>query len=355
MEGTLLGVPSIAVSLIGRGARTTSTSRPRLRGAARGAGCSSTALPRGHAAQRERARRFATASEPRGVALTRMGTRRYGDAIVEKVDPRGRKYYWIGGEELAFVDEEGTDFHAVSHGLHLGHADPPRPHQLRVLRRAARAGDVVDDGRERDFERERERMVTRAARGARHPRSRACSTPCAACRATSSCRRRWREHAYDDTPLPIGEQQTISQPYMVALMTRGARLRRRRARARDRHRLRLPGGGARRDGRARRLASSACPTLAARARDVLGALGMADRVRVVDGDGTLGWPGGGAVRRRSSSPPAAPEIPRPLLAQLAPAGVSCCRWASADAADAGAHPARRARDWSRSTSASAAS
>ena len=39
------------------------------------------------------------------------------DAIVEKTDPRGKKYYWIGGEELEFVDEEGTDFHAVSQGL----------------------------------------------------------------------------------------------------------------------------------------------------------------------------------------------------------------------------------------------
>ena len=53
----------------------------------------------------------------RGFALTRMGRRRYGDAIVEKVDPRGKKYYWIGGEELQFADEEGTDFHAVGQGL----------------------------------------------------------------------------------------------------------------------------------------------------------------------------------------------------------------------------------------------
>jgi len=56
-------------------------------------------------------------TDPRGLALTRMGRRRYGDAIVEKLDPRGRKYYWIGGEELTFVEEEGTDFHAVSQGL----------------------------------------------------------------------------------------------------------------------------------------------------------------------------------------------------------------------------------------------
>ena len=59
---------------------------------------------------------FADGEHPSGVALTRMGKRRYGDAVIEKVDPRGRKYYWIGGQELSFVDEEGTDFHAVSHG-----------------------------------------------------------------------------------------------------------------------------------------------------------------------------------------------------------------------------------------------
>ena len=75
---------------------------------------------------------------PHGVALTRMGRRRYGDAIVEKVDPRGRKYYWIAGDEVPFVAEEGTDFHAVQPGPHLGHADPPRSHELPDPR-AARA------------------------------------------------------------------------------------------------------------------------------------------------------------------------------------------------------------------------
>jgi protein-L-isoaspartate(D-aspartate) O-methyltransferase len=33
-----------------------------------------------------------------------------------------------------------------------------------------------------------------------------------------------RIHAYDDSPLPIGEGQTISQPYIVALMTQAAEL-----------------------------------------------------------------------------------------------------------------------------------
>ncbi|HEY2775340.1 MAG TPA: 5'/3'-nucleotidase SurE [Candidatus Binatia bacterium] len=54
---------------------------------------------------------------PEGFAITRQGKRRYGDAIVEKDDPRGRKYYWIGGTELDFEDEPGTDFSAVRDGL----------------------------------------------------------------------------------------------------------------------------------------------------------------------------------------------------------------------------------------------
>jgi len=35
---------------------------------------------------------------------------------VEKTDPRGRKYYWIGGGALGFEDTPGTDFHAVHGG-----------------------------------------------------------------------------------------------------------------------------------------------------------------------------------------------------------------------------------------------
>ncbi|MFQ5352242.1 MAG: 5'/3'-nucleotidase SurE [Candidatus Binatia bacterium] len=52
----------------------------------------------------------------RGYLVTRQGKRRYGDAMVEKTDPRGRKYYWIGGDELDFADEAGTDFDAIQQG-----------------------------------------------------------------------------------------------------------------------------------------------------------------------------------------------------------------------------------------------
>ena len=51
----------------------------------------------------------------KGVQLTRQGKRRYGDTIVEKVDPRGRKYYWIGGGERDMIDDGGgTDVGAIA-------------------------------------------------------------------------------------------------------------------------------------------------------------------------------------------------------------------------------------------------
>lgn len=53
---------------------------------------------------------------PAGAQMTRQGKRRYGDVVVENLDPRGRKYYWIGGGELGFENVEGTDFHAVHEG-----------------------------------------------------------------------------------------------------------------------------------------------------------------------------------------------------------------------------------------------
>jgi len=37
-----------------------------------------------------------------------------GSAVIEKVDPRGKKYYWIGGGQLVFDRRKDTDFEAVS-------------------------------------------------------------------------------------------------------------------------------------------------------------------------------------------------------------------------------------------------
>jgi 5'-nucleotidase len=114
MEGTLLGVPSIALSLIGRTTFDFTISADfagRLAAWVLAHGLPADTLLNVNVPQEFEG------TAPRAVALTRMGRRRYGDAIVEKLDPRGRKYYWIGGEEVPFVAEEGTDFHAVHQGL----------------------------------------------------------------------------------------------------------------------------------------------------------------------------------------------------------------------------------------------
>lgn len=49
-----------------------------------------------------------------GVQITRMGLRIYRDELTERVDPRGRPYYWIVGPEPTGVEDEGTDIWAVA-------------------------------------------------------------------------------------------------------------------------------------------------------------------------------------------------------------------------------------------------
>lgn len=64
----------------------------------------------------------------RGVRFTRLGHRVYQQSVIEKVDPRGRKYYWIAGTP-EWQMEEGTDHEAVASGrvsvtpLHLDLTD----------------------------------------------------------------------------------------------------------------------------------------------------------------------------------------------------------------------------------------
>ena len=112
MEATLLGVPALAVSQVGRdeldfapaAAFTRELAAAVLRGGLPADTLLNVNVPDG------------PAGNIKGYALTRQGKRRYSDAVVEKVDPRGKKYYWIGGGEADFVAAEGTDFAAVHSG-----------------------------------------------------------------------------------------------------------------------------------------------------------------------------------------------------------------------------------------------
>jgi protein-L-isoaspartate(D-aspartate) O-methyltransferase len=127
----------------------------------------------------------------------------------------------------------------------------------------------------------------------------------------------FRERAYDDVPLPIGDGQTISQPYIVAAMTAALHLR-----PSDRV-LEIGTGCGYQAAILSRLAKEVFtvdrrPELALSASERLARLGYAN-VHVHCGDGTLGLPECAPFDAILVAA-AAPAVPAPLLAQLAEGG-----------------------------------
>ena len=119
--------------------------------------------------------------------------------------------------------------------------------------------------------------------------------------------------AYDDNPLPIGEKQTISQPYIVALMTEALHL------TGQEKVLEIGTGSGYQTAILAALAEQVysierIPSLAKRARKMLDDLKFTN-VIINIGDGTQGWkeytPYAGIIVTA-----AAPEAPDPLLQQL---------------------------------------
>src|ERR1051326_4806882 len=126
-----------------------------------------------------------------------------------------------------------------------------------------------------------------------------------------------RDRAYGDHALPIGEEQTISQPYIVALMTSLLALT-------GREKVLEVGTGSGYQTAvlaevARRVCSvERLPRLAERARAMLEGLGYAN-VWVRVGGGTLGWPDEAPFDRIIVTA-GGPSVPPPLFEQLAPDG-----------------------------------
>jgi protein-L-isoaspartate(D-aspartate) O-methyltransferase len=166
------------------------------------------------------------------------------------------------------------------------------------------------------FERERSRMVTEqlARRGIRDERVLGAMRRVPRHHFVEEV---FRERAYGDHPLPIGQEQTISQPYIVALMTSLLELT-----GREKV-LEVGTGSGYQTAVLAELARRVCsieriPALAARARAALEGLGCANAwVRV--GNGTLGWPDEAPFDRILVAA-AGPSVPPPLLEQLAEGG-----------------------------------
>jgi protein-L-isoaspartate(D-aspartate) O-methyltransferase len=127
----------------------------------------------------------------------------------------------------------------------------------------------------------------------------------------------WRDRAYDDTALPVAAGQTISQPFVVALMTQMLNLQG------DEEVLEIGTGTGYQTAILSRLAQRVVTVerleeLAAGARKILADLGLRN-IEFHTGDGTLGC--------RQSGPydailvtAGAPEVPQPLYEQLKPGG-----------------------------------
>ena len=110
MEGTLLGVPSLAVSQVeGRSGDDfrqaaeagAALARMLLRDRERGVTLLNVNVPRGRS---------------RGIRVARLGRRVYGAQVVERRDPRGGRYYWIGGGLPTWETGSDTDVAPVQAG-----------------------------------------------------------------------------------------------------------------------------------------------------------------------------------------------------------------------------------------------
>ena len=126
-----------------------------------------------------------------------------------------------------------------------------------------------------------------------------------------------RQDAYEDRPLPIGEGQTISQPYIVAAMSAALAL---QTTSRV---LEIGTGSGYQAAILARLARSVVTierhaSLADRAAKTLAALGIAN-VRVVVGDGSIGYPAE-APYDRILVTAGAPAVPEALKLQLSDGG-----------------------------------
>jgi 5'-nucleotidase len=110
-EGTLLGIPSFAISLVSRSKfkfHTAAQFAVRMAQYIIKKGLPKDTFLNINVPNLE-------GKEIKSYKITTQGRWTHdGKAVVEKMDPRGKKYYWIGSEDLIFEKRGDTDFEAVS-------------------------------------------------------------------------------------------------------------------------------------------------------------------------------------------------------------------------------------------------
>lgn len=111
MEGTILGIPSAAISLDARrdydfkaaAAFAVKLGRRILKNTLPPETLLNVNIP--------------NVKRIKGERVTELGRRVFGEMIIEKTDPRGKKYYWLGGDMEKWEGGEDSDFRAVNDGF----------------------------------------------------------------------------------------------------------------------------------------------------------------------------------------------------------------------------------------------
>lgn len=112
MEAMLMGVPGIAISQDVDGCTVSAGSQDNL---AQVRNLVGTVLNRG-LPEDTLLNVNLPAVKALGIRLTRQGKRTYDNQVVEKTDPRGRPYYWLGGGSMSFERRTECDCGAVADG-----------------------------------------------------------------------------------------------------------------------------------------------------------------------------------------------------------------------------------------------
>jgi 5'-nucleotidase len=113
MEGAILDLPSIAVSVVGRAEKRYDAAAEfisRLVKIMPESGLSSRTLLNVNVPN-------IPFADIKGVRLTELSVRAYNDYYEKRVDPRGKVYYWLAGEAIEEGESELSDVWAVNHGF----------------------------------------------------------------------------------------------------------------------------------------------------------------------------------------------------------------------------------------------
>jgi 5'-nucleotidase len=136
-EGTLLGIPSFSVSLVSRSQfkfHTAARFAVRLARYILKKGLSKDTFLNINVPNLDE-------KEIKSYKITKQGRWAHnGNKVIEKVDPRGKKYYWLGTDQFVFDERGNTDFEAVSNAsisitpLHLDLTHYPSLRELKKMK-----------------------------------------------------------------------------------------------------------------------------------------------------------------------------------------------------------------------------